>query len=283
MIVLPSKNALRASQAWKLASVPVQPRSKAGEHLGRGTGSSLEFQDRRMYSAGDDVRHLDWRAYARTGDLTVKVYREELLPRLDLLLDTSASMTVGEGKGQLALDLAVLFASIARRQGFSVRVIPVGDEPTRLDIEQLQGVGIHFNGRRPLDETLGGAREFMRPGTLRVLISDFLSRHDAASLVRSLALRAGGLILFQVLSHEDAHPVVGSALRMEDAETGALRDVVLDQGTVDDYLARLHRLTEAMDVESRRAAAYFLSIESPADFDDLCRERLARAGLIVPG
>ena len=175
-----------------------------------------------------------------------------------------------------------LFASAARRQGFSVRVIPVGDAPAQLDLEQLQTTGLEFTGRRPLSETLGIAREFTRAGTLRILISDFLSDLDAASMIRGLAMRAGGLMLFQVLSSEDAHPLVGSALRMEDAETGALRDVVLDAKTVGDYLGRLHRLTEALEIETRRAAANFMCIEAGESFDDVCRYRLARAGWIVP-
>ncbi|MFT7485043.1 MAG: hypothetical protein ACI9F9_000889 [Candidatus Paceibacteria bacterium] len=280
---LPSEHALRAAQAWKLSSVPVQPRSQAGEHLGRGTGSSLEFQDRRVYSAGDDVRHLDWRAFARTGELTVKVYREELLPRLDVLLDTSASMAVVDEKAQLALDLAVLFALAARRQGFSVRVIPVGDGPGHLETDVLQGLGIEFEAARPLVESLGAARESLRAGTLRILISDFLSPHDAGPLIRQLSARAGGVILFQILSAGDAHPEEGTALRMEDAESGEVRDIVLDPQTVADYLARLGRLTEALEIESRRAGAYFLSLEAGGDFNDLCRNKLGRGGLLVPG
>ena len=56
--------------------------------------------------------------------------------------------------------------------------------------------------------------------------------------MRSLAVRAGGLALFQVLSREDAKPVVGTALRMEDAETAEYREIVLDGATVQDYLVR---------------------------------------------
>lgn len=279
----PSELARRAGEVWRLSWVPVPPGGQAGEQLGRGTGSSLEFQDRRVYHAGDDIRHIDWRALARTGEVSVKVYREELLPRLDLLVDTSASMGVSEDKGQLAVDLAHLFAMVARRQGFSVRVIAVGDRPQRLDPELLMREGLEFEGRRSLTETLSGARAHLRSGTLRILISDFLSNYDAALLVRSLAQRAGGLLLLQVLSHGDNHPQVGEALRLEDAESGELRDIVLDSETVSDYHARLFRMNEALHIESRRASARLVSLEAGPGLDELCRELLAPAGLILPG
>jgi uncharacterized protein (DUF58 family) len=282
-VTQPSPAASRAAQAWKLAWIPVQPRSKAGEQLGSGTGSSLEFQDRRMYQAGDDIRHLDWRAFARTGDLTVKLYREEILPRLDLLVDTSASMAVDEAKAQLSVDLTLFMALAARRQGFSVRVIAVGDEPAKVELDTLQINGLEFDGRRPLEHSLGMARAYLRPGTLRMLISDFLSPYDSAEMVRSLSQKAGGVALFQILSHGDNHPLVGSALRMEDSESGALRDIVLDAETVNAYLGRLGRLKDTLEVECRRAAVRFTSLEAGPELDDICRQYLARTGLMTPG
>lgn len=280
---LPSEQALRAAETWQFDWVPTPPRGKAGEHLGRGTGASLEFQDRRVYHAGDDVRHLDWRAFARTGELTVKLYREEVLPRLDLVLDVSASMGVGEQKPQLALDLATFLAFAARRQGFAVRFIALADRPHRVELEALRAEGLEYGAREPLAATVPAAQALLRPGTLRMVVSDFLSPHDPGALVRGLSQGAGGLALFQVLDPEDTQPEVGAAYRMVDAETGEALELVLDPRTVEDYLGRLRRLTDGLETECRRAAARFLTLEAGPSLDDLCRDRLARAGLIVPG
>lgn len=283
-MVIPSEAAHAQASIWRLGWVPAPPSGRAGEHLGRGTGSSIEFQDRRIYAPGDDVRHLDWRAFARTGQLTVKLYREELLPRLDLLLDVSASMSVGEDKPALAIDLAAFLAACARRQGFAVRLIELADEPRLVDLEAFRVEGHPLDGRYPLSVTADAAEGFLRPGTLRLLISDFLSPHDASRLVRSLAARAGGLALIQVLSREDAEPPVGAAFRMEDAETGVERELVLDSVTVDEYLGRLRRLNEALETECRRAGARFLRLvgEEGLGIAEVCRDHLARAGLVVP-
>src|ERR1700761_9106351 len=92
-------------------------RGQAGNWLGAGTGSSIDFQDHRPYLPGDDPRYIDWRAYARTGQYIMKLYREEVSPLLDLVLDVSASMALGERKRRRALELFAFCAQSARRSG----------------------------------------------------------------------------------------------------------------------------------------------------------------------
>ena len=67
-------------------------RGQAGEFAGAGVGSSLDFQDHRAYVPGDDPRHINWQAYARTGQYTMKLFREEVRPVVDILRDVSESM-----------------------------------------------------------------------------------------------------------------------------------------------------------------------------------------------
>ena len=68
-----------------------------GSRLGRRAGSSIDFQDYREYQPGDDLRFIDWGIYARTDRLSIKLFREEVTPHLDLVLDGSRSMNL-EGK-----------------------------------------------------------------------------------------------------------------------------------------------------------------------------------------
>lgn len=279
----PSNESHAESALWKLGWVPSPPHGRAGDVLARGTGSSIEFQDHRVYAPGDDVRHLDWRAYARTGELTVKLYNQELLPRLDLLYDASASMTVDEAKSALLLDLVSFFAGVATRQGFAVRLIELGDAPRVRQLDEFRANGCGFEGRLPLATTLEPAMALLRPGTLRMMIGDFLSPHDSTQLVRGLAARAGGLALFQVLAADDAAPQVGVAYRMLDAETGEAREIVLSAPVVDDYLARLRRLSAGLETECRRAAARFSTLVAGPTLRELTRDVFAREGLIVPG
>ena len=94
-------------------------RGTVGNWMGAGIGSSIDFQDHRPYLPGDDPRYIDWQAYARTGHYIMKLYREEVSPRLDLIFDTSASMQLGEDKAARALELLYFCLESAARAGAS--------------------------------------------------------------------------------------------------------------------------------------------------------------------
>ena len=85
-----------------------------GSRAGRRAGSSIDFQDYREYEPGDDLRFIDWGIYARTDRLTVKLFREEVTPHLDLILDGSRSMNLEDTvKANAVAQLAALLATSA--------------------------------------------------------------------------------------------------------------------------------------------------------------------------
>ena len=141
--------------------VPVlgfRPRGRTGERQGPGIGASLEFEDRRGYSPGDDLRHVDWRALARTDELMVRVHREEIQPRLDVLLDGSRSMASEAEKAQTAVDLATLFAASGAASGFRVRLHLLGSTARSIVLDQLREDGLEYTAALPLGEALAAAR-----------------------------------------------------------------------------------------------------------------------------
>lgn len=278
----PSPEAFQLAELYRLGLTEPPTRGAAGDRLGRTTGSSLEFQDRRAYVAGDDVRHIDWRAYARTDQLMVRQYREEILPRLDLLVDCSLSMDAVPGKAQATIDLVTILTLACQASGYSVRVIAMGERPEPIPFERLQVEGLEFKSRQELAVSVDQAMPLLRPGTIRVLLSDFLSPHDASALVRPIAASAGGVALIQLLGASDAEPEEGRAMRLTDSETGHFLDLVLDRRTVEGYRERLGRLEDALQTECRRAGGRFISLISSTSLADLCRTRLAAEGLLVP-
>lgn len=77
-------------------------------------GSSAEFSDFREYMQGDDLRRMDWNAYARLDKLYIRQYMEEKEAVVSVLVDTSASMDYGEkNKAFLAKDLAAVVSYLA--------------------------------------------------------------------------------------------------------------------------------------------------------------------------
>jgi uncharacterized protein (DUF58 family) len=261
----------------------VPPRGLAGERLGRGTGASLEFQDRRTYAAGDDVRHLDWRAFARTDQLLVRQYREEVLPRIEILLDVSRSMTVEVEKAQRAVDIVSILATAARADGCQAVIALAGERPELVDIQQFERGGAEFEGRSPWSACLSGSLACLRSGSMRVLVSDFLFPHEPGQLVRPLRAAAGGFALIQVLGQADREPLVGEALRLTDAETEGALDLVLDRRSCERYRERLGRLSDALDAECRRGGGRFITLDTASELDRLCRERLVPAGILAVG
>jgi uncharacterized protein (DUF58 family) len=89
----------------------------------------MEFDESRPYVPGDDVRHFDWNATARTGEPFVKRFREERDQTLILLLDVSASMAFASGgrtKAELAAQASALLAAAAGRVGDRVGLVAFG-------------------------------------------------------------------------------------------------------------------------------------------------------------
>src|ERR1700761_2635359 len=96
-------------------------RGQSGNWLGAGTGSSIDFQDHRPYLPGDDPRYIDWQAYARTGHYTMKLYREEVSPLVDLVFDASESMFLDAEKMARGLDLLYFAIESALQSSGSLR------------------------------------------------------------------------------------------------------------------------------------------------------------------
>src|SRR3989304_1137251 len=91
----------------------------SGMHRSPYFGQSLEFLQHRQYVPGDDLRHVDWKVWAKQDRLCVKQYEEDTNLRCCLLVDTSASMDYGAGpmtKCDYAMTAAAALAYLLLRQ-----------------------------------------------------------------------------------------------------------------------------------------------------------------------
>src|ERR1700686_3272673 len=71
----------------------------SGQHKSPYHGFSVEFAQHREYVAGDDIKHLDWKVYSRTGRFYLKQYEEETNLICWIVLDVSESMNYGSTQG----------------------------------------------------------------------------------------------------------------------------------------------------------------------------------------
>ncbi len=260
---------------------------RTGELLGRGTGSSLEFQEYREYLPGDDIRHLDWAAYARTDALMVRLYREEISPRTEVLFDASKSMTTGEGvKERVTKQLVAVFAQLCGRIGGRPTLLPLNDErPLRaLGLDALDGLEpLGFTGTATLPELLADGNVPLKPQAVRIVISDFLFPHDPDALIRRLAAGASALWVIQILHAWEADPAELGGRRLIDIEGGAYTDMLINRKAITAYKERLARLQAELTRACRRAHARFVILIADRGLAAVCREELCAAEMLRIG
>ena len=76
---------LTDTEGLHLVARKITSGSLAGLHRSPRRGASIEFSEHKLYTPGDDVRHIDWRAFAKTDRLHVKQFEDETNLRIELL------------------------------------------------------------------------------------------------------------------------------------------------------------------------------------------------------
>src|SRR6476661_364920 len=120
----------------RVANLRIQARRaveglRSGIHRSPHRGASMIFAEHREYRPGDDLRLLDWRAFARSDRYTIKRFEQETHLRAHLLLDVSASMDFDHGerathKREYAAALLATMAFILLGQGDAVGLLTFG-------------------------------------------------------------------------------------------------------------------------------------------------------------
>jgi uncharacterized protein (DUF58 family) len=201
----------------------------SGRHRSRQHGGAAEFVDFREYSAGEDLRRLDWKVLARTGRPYVRLYQDEVNLNCQLVIDASNSMSFG-GKLQYVQYLATAISHVIERQqdqvGLAivgeklVEVLPPSGTPTH--VLRLQEA-IEKIDPQPRTQLADPLRElFMRlkrRGVL-VMMSDFLVddlEHLFAS-VRLFRHRRWEVILLHIVHPDEEHLPDGLAYQFDGLE-----------------------------------------------------------------
>lgn len=239
-------SALAHRDAMRVAgrvSLPMRSRvwkGQAGEFAGAGSGSSLDFQDHRSYQPGDDPRHINWQAYARTGHHTMKLFREEVRPVIELIVDVSESMFFDAAKARLASALAFLIVQSAGAAGAGVRVHAVrGDAVRTIDPAALRGHQWLEDARNIATSDPAAAPEpgrvAMRANSVRVFLSDLLFPGDPEKLLLHLGGRGSLLILICPFLASEAEPDWSGNCELIDVERATHHPGKVDGGLLHRY------------------------------------------------
>jgi uncharacterized protein (DUF58 family) len=234
----------------------------AGLKLSNRSGSSLDFMEHRDYLPGDDLRQLDWSVYARSDKLAVKLYREEVNPRLDILIDGSASMGLQDSmKAEATLMMSAFLAAAAGNASFMTRcwvsretiVAPANNSAP----PSAWGDFAFDSSASPLDAINNFYGRFQFHG-IRILVSDLIWGGSPEAFLQRFAQDSSMTIIVQLLAKHDIEPPEGN-IRLQDSETGEIEEFFLDAANIANYKRTLARHQENWLRACREYGAVFCS------------------------
>ncbi len=229
----------------------------SGSHRSPYFGQSVEFVQHRQYAPGDDVRHVDWKVWARQDRLVVKQYEEDTNLRCNLLMDASASMSYGEGannKFEFASTLAACLSLLVLNQQDAVGSMTFDTKirsrvPLRTSRGHLRDILVGLENTSSTDKTnLDGVfKEVVQAMPRRglvVLISDLLGA-EKSSLKGIETLRKAGhdCIVLHVLHDDELDFPFSDPTRFEGLESDA-QLTCNPKALRDGYLESLQRFLE---------------------------------------
>jgi uncharacterized protein (DUF58 family) len=208
-----------------------------GGHRSPFHGFSTEFRQHRPYRLGDDLKHLDWKLYARSDRLYTRQFRETTNLSVLLVLDRSASMAfpeTGVSKFRYAQVLCAALAYLVSEQGHAVGLMTT--EGDRLTYVAPRGGRVHlrsliaridrlvasdgWNGPQALAR---GSQLLQRRGVILV-VSDFYDDEESMRReMRRAAQRGHDVAMLQVMAAEEMSLPFSDHVELEDLETGTVR------------------------------------------------------------
>jgi uncharacterized protein (DUF58 family) len=256
----------------RLESIELRARSIVegsmhGLHRSPYLGISVEFASHREYTPGDDIRHLNWKLYARNDRLYIKEYDADTNMNLYLLLDASASMScanTGRSKLHYAASLAAALAHLALKQRDAVGLTVYSDavtahlapraKPGQLDEVLATIAAAQIRPTTDNDRALHQAAEFARRRGIVVLFSDLFG--DLSTIVGGLDhLRYNNheVIIFHIMDPWERDLSVDGHIRCRDLESGETLTTQAE-GIRASYLQAVDDWRQQLEIECRKRA-----------------------------
>lgn len=214
-----------------------------GDFAGLGAGSGMDFQDHKDYAPGDDPRHINWQAYARSGNYILKQFQEEISPSVDIVLDVSPSMFFEAEKKRLTCELFYMVHEIAQKSGADTQchLISGADyQPVSRD-QILSAQWAKVLSQAATSESIIAPQVYkipLKPGSIRLFISDLLFEGDPSSIVQHLSVKQGKVLLLAPFTQREAEPNWSGNYDFVDAETGSKNTYKMDTESVQQYIKK---------------------------------------------
>jgi len=270
-------------EALDLAVNRLVSQTLPGDRRAAGVGLGTELAQLRPYEMGDDVRHIDAAASARTGTPHVRLHVPERALTTWIVLDVSPSMAFGTAqrlKADVAEGAALVFGRLGVRRAGSVGLVtfgagpaqvspPRGSRPGMVAVRRRLEAGVAVDGREDpeaMADALARVGKLAGQPGLVVLISDFRDQRAWERSLGSLRIRHSVLAIEVLDPRETELPAVGH-LMLVDPETGARVEVNTGRRRVRERFAQLEReRREVVAKELRRLRVHHTTLTTDEDW-----------------
>ena len=266
--------------------------------IGRIQGGGIEPENFREYAEGDDLRFLDWNAYARLDSLSIRTFRAERQVEMTIMIDASASMALParDDKLGLALLLGAGLAYIGLGENDPVRLAAFGRWGRRsleitpflrrresyISLRPFVG-SIRGRGESRLAEAVGELLSERRSPGIVIVISDFLvASNDYEEAFRRLQAAHHEIKAVHVLGDQEStgsYPI--GAYRVRDCETGEFREVSFGPRQAEACRARVERHASALRDFCATRGIMYSSAFGASHLDEIMAREFPRLGVIA--
>ncbi len=286
-------NFLKQLEYLSLVSRRVFRGSLLAQRRAKQFGSGIEFAEHREYSAGDDLRYLDWNIYARYGELLIKRFQEEKDLHVYFLLDCSRSMDFPDGrKFDLARQLTAALAYIALADLDRISIIAFADRivdtlpltrgksrilPILGFLESLKPQGSDTDFEQSVGEFI---RRKQRMG-LAVVLSDFFAPGGYKPGIDLLRHRRYEPHLIQLHHQQEAEPNFLGDIELYDVENNASRKVTVTENNLRMYRRLFAEHRQGLNRYCRDYGMSCTQSSAEIAFDDLVLRMMRAAGALT--
>ena len=212
-------------------------------------GRGLTIKEYRPYTIGDDIRLIDWKVYAKTDDLFIKVYEEDKDLSINVILDSTLSMSYGKSitKFDYSSMISAAFLFLALKENERFRYSFIHDD---IEVYNLKRGKKHFaefvsivnhkkpKGKLDLYSSIEKQKKFLKQKSMIILISDFL--FPLEEIEKSLfLLKNHEVILVRVLDEEEYNPSFLGDYKLKNKELEIEKKVFLDENILKEYKKKL--------------------------------------------
>ncbi len=268
---------------------------QGGAYLSSFKGRGMEFDESRIYQAGDDIRNMDWRVTARTGTAHTKVFREERERPVLFWLDLNASMmfaTRNKFKSVIATEIACLIAWSAAKNNDRVGGLVFSAEE-HIEIKPRRGKNavLDFIGRctkhkawhsggsvssaenntseRNMSSAISRLQKVTHPGSLVFMISDFHDMNEKAFSHLASIARNNDIVLIKVTDPIEIKLPSSGSYRVTDGRN-ELQIHTASKKTREQYHQRYLSRNDRLEKFCRQHRIYLIPISTAQDaFDQL--------------